>query len=444
MVHLVVLIHGLWGNYKHMKSLKSVIEEAVKELDEEFLFLLPRQNAMFKTFDGIELIGYRTILEIARFVKQHEGINKISIVGYSMGGLVGRFVIGKLWSELDYMFRDIEPCLFMTMATPHLGIAFYNPDQKLKGKVLHSVLRVLGSSILGKSGREMFIHNDDVLVKISEGEYLKQLARFKHRVNFANVKNDRTVAFYTSFITDVDPFIDTGNTLRYVFDERIPNPDGVLSYAPRIVDLDELSSKRKLERKANSANVAYGSWLRTAGFVTLALLIFVPIAFTMNLVATVYRYVVTAKYRKMLATGRVPEHLKRELGITDEIKDYVSSTYDEMIGETTSVSDARADEEAENEFRDDANVPWKEFIAKYKRANSSGWKTRFRRLPFDANRGRILDNLNGLDWIRVPIYVKALNAHGGIVARRGLDEQTPKSSEASVRFAAQLVKHLLA
>jgi hypothetical protein len=53
-------------------------------------------------------------------------VTQLSYLGYSLGGLIGRFAIGML--EIDGFFdpveqggRGIEPMYFVTMATPHLG-----------------------------------------------------------------------------------------------------------------------------------------------------------------------------------------------------------------------------------------------------------------------------------------------------------------------------------
>ena len=129
--HLFVLIHGLWGNYTHMESMRTILSTTLKKEDvnDDMIYFLPKQNAMFKTFDGIEIIGYRTLIEVCEFIRDYKDgkIAKLSVMGYSQGGLVARFMIGKMLTEFKELFEDIEPQLFITMATPHLGVEFYNP-----------------------------------------------------------------------------------------------------------------------------------------------------------------------------------------------------------------------------------------------------------------------------------------------------------------------------
>jgi hypothetical protein len=47
-------------------------------------------------------------------------IRYISFAGYSLGGLVSRYVIGLLYTR--GFFDNVKPMNFTTFATPHLGI----------------------------------------------------------------------------------------------------------------------------------------------------------------------------------------------------------------------------------------------------------------------------------------------------------------------------------
>lgn len=75
-------------------------------------------------------------------IKRHPSLQKISFVGHSLGGLIARYAIGRLYEqesreELPHNSDDIgdtcpirepkeriaglEPVYFITFATPHLG-----------------------------------------------------------------------------------------------------------------------------------------------------------------------------------------------------------------------------------------------------------------------------------------------------------------------------------
>ena len=477
--HLFVLIHGLWGTYKHLDSLVRVFGETIEEKDEKLLLYAPRVNAKFKTFDGIEILGYRTLIELCEFIDRFKAshpnatINKISVLGYSLGGLVARFVVGKMFTDCHEYFHEMQPVVFITMASPHLGVKFYNPLSARVKTVVNPLLRFLGSTILGKSGRELFIINDsnDIVIRMTEGEYLEGLARFKWRVAFANVKNDRTVAFYTSFITGHDPFLNTGNTIAYSFETKIPGRNyrykGV-----RIIDMNLLDPEKT--RPKTVTPMTYSRFLRIVSFVLLAVFFFFPMAFIMNTGGTIYSHFATAKYRRWLRTGEITEKFRKRVGITEQVNEYISNaleriaTYEMGSGETEErddsletdtidatdsnlkqwgVSKSRRDDVAlspECDTNENEDEMWAQFIGKYSSITNGDrdWTHRFKPLPLDSKRNTCLKNLGSLDWIRVPVYIKSFNAHAGIVARRGLDEDKEPMSAATVEFTAKLLNYL--
>lgn len=458
--HLFVLLHGLWGTPTHMRSLEQMFKKSINP-KENAIFFLPTQNAKFKTFDGIEIIGYRALLEICQYIHNFNVknnpkgryIRKISVVGYSLGGLIARFIIGKLFTECKEYFKDIEPVLFLTMVSPHLGIRFFNPSSNFLRAMINSGLTVMGSSVLGKSGRELFITNmnNGILIKLTEGEYIDSLAKFKYRIAFANVKNDRTVAFYTAFITNHDPFIDTSNKLKYTFETEIPGSN-YSKALPRIIDLTKLDPHNK--RVITSSTISTTEKIKYTILFSCLFIIFFPIALIVNITGTIYSHVATRKYRKMIQNGDFSEQFKDRIGVTDQLKSYVSETYESVLkndeDEDEDFIDNTSDLRTKNSdtsiiSEDNQADTWNKFIEKYSSINNDdkAWVHRFRSLTFDDKRTRILQNLSALSWIRIPIYVKTLNAHGGIVARLGLKEDTHPTSVASVEFAGKLVGYLL-
>lgn len=70
---------------------------------ERLYMLLARRNSGSFTYDGIELGGERVCAEIEeelRAIKKRGGnISKLSIVGYSLGGLVSRYAVGLLYAK---------------------------------------------------------------------------------------------------------------------------------------------------------------------------------------------------------------------------------------------------------------------------------------------------------------------------------------------------------
>ncbi|SCU85482.1 LAFA_0D15896g1_1 [Lachancea sp. 'fantastica'] len=435
--HLFVLVHGLWGNYKHMNAIKDVFSDALQE-SADILFFSPRQNGYFKTFDGIEIVGYRTLLEICQYIDTFPSgeITDISFVGYSMGGLIARFIVGKMLSECHELFQNIQPQLFITFATPHLGVHFLLREHRAgHHRAISRILSTLGSTVLGRTGRQLFIQdslpNKSILVKLSEGEYLEGLGRFKHRICVANVKNDRTVAFYTSFIADRDPFLETDNQIKYEFERNLPGED--LCMVPRIIDMAKLDPASS---RAPPDGPHLSHWLFI--LVICCVLTFVlPLIFVANVLGTCYSYLATVHYQNLLHQGEGRVILRRKLGLRDKIADslrdtvgVIASDYEDNLGADNGQTIVRAD------------TSWEDFIAKYTSDWQSEPKARFHKLKFDEQRKQIFSNLNKVSWIRIPLYVKALNAHDGIVARKGVKAATPYSIS-GLQFVAQMVSFLV-
>lgn len=306
--HLFVLVHGLWGNHSHMNAIRDMMEQTLDSIEDVVIFK-PKNSGYFKTLHGLRVVSYNVLEEICQFVTEYgvEEFDRISFIGYSMGGLVSRFLVGKTVSQCKELFQNMRPVLFITFATPHLGVNFYMPaDSKrhsVSGRLIRKVLTGLGTTILGRSGAEIFISrkDDNILVDLSQGEYLYGLSRFKHRILFGNVKNDRTVAFYTALIMNCDPFIETSNQVQYHFNHELPINAEEYPVIPRVIDLDALDPHMDriiLHKKSLSSRI--GRKLT----VTLILTIFLPILFTVNVLGTCYSYATTYRHHNALRNGQ--------------------------------------------------------------------------------------------------------------------------------------------
>src|SRR6185436_18933051 len=99
-----------WGNPSHLVSLAKALRA---QHDEDKLYLLvAKSNSGYFTYDGIETGGERVCVEIETelaAIKERGGnITKLSVVGYSMGGLFARYALGLL--EAKGILESLE-CL---------------------------------------------------------------------------------------------------------------------------------------------------------------------------------------------------------------------------------------------------------------------------------------------------------------------------------------------
>jgi triacylglycerol esterase/lipase EstA (alpha/beta hydrolase family) len=76
-----------------------------------------------------------------------ETLTKISVTGYSLGGVIARYVLGVLHQR--GFFDSVRPVNFNTLATPHIGLPRYDT-------VLGKLFRTLGPKLLSKTGTQFY------------------------------------------------------------------------------------------------------------------------------------------------------------------------------------------------------------------------------------------------------------------------------------------------
>lgn len=91
----------LWGNPSHLKSLSASLREQYPE--DKLHILVVKRNAGSFTYDGIETGGERVAHEIEEHLdelsRSGTPVRKISVIGYSLGGLLARYAIGLLYHK---------------------------------------------------------------------------------------------------------------------------------------------------------------------------------------------------------------------------------------------------------------------------------------------------------------------------------------------------------
>ena len=172
--------------------------------------LICKRNAGSFTYDGIEVGAERVAKEIEETLEElaRDGykIKKLSMVGYSLGGLVARYAIGLLHHKgwLD----KIQPANFTTFATPHLGVR-----TPLIGYANH-LWNVLGARTLSTSGRQLFVIDSfrdtgrPLLSILADPDsiFIRALGKFENRSLYTNIVNDRSAVYYTTGISRIDPY----------------------------------------------------------------------------------------------------------------------------------------------------------------------------------------------------------------------------------------------
>lgn len=127
-----------------------------KHPEETLNILVAKRNSGSFTYDGIELGGERVCQEIEeeieKLAREGQEIKKLSVVGYSLGGLVARYAIGLLDSR--GLFDKVQPlvCLNIPFSMNETLLTASRPSLLLRPLI--SVLEhryAVGTTIFGTS-----------------------------------------------------------------------------------------------------------------------------------------------------------------------------------------------------------------------------------------------------------------------------------------------------
>ncbi|KAI0642455.1 DUF676-domain-containing protein [Trametes meyenii] len=230
-VHLLVLIHGMWGNPGHLAEMKRVVEERRGQPSsengpggEQLQILVAETNKEDGTYDGIDWGGERVAEEIyeevQRLEKEGRKVTRFSVTGYSLGGLIARYVVGILHQR--GFFADVKPVNFNTVATPHVGLPRYPT-------FLSSVFAFFGPKLLSRTGEQFYVvdrwsKNGRPLIEVMADPnrlFYQALTLFQHVRIYANAVNDITVPYLTAAIETEDIFVNhVEDGLKIEFDEE--------------------------------------------------------------------------------------------------------------------------------------------------------------------------------------------------------------------------------
>lgn len=271
-MHLIVVMHGMWGNSAHMdqvvaalrqlaaspssspssSSLSSSPRGVMVGVEEGVVVHNCRALSFFHTYQGIDACGLRLRDDVMEFVTAHNAaaaaandasatgsqnraISRISFVGYSAGGLFSRYCIALLLQE--GFFDAVRPSHFVTIATPHLGTRW--ASRRTSGRIMNAVAGCVVGLYAGRTGRQLYFVDGEavgrggcsgqqqqsgareaqvplvyrpLLVEMADpdGPYYAALARFPHIYVYANVSNDNTVPYCTSSLSHYNKWKEEG------------------------------------------------------------------------------------------------------------------------------------------------------------------------------------------------------------------------------------------
>jgi hypothetical protein len=75
-------------------------------------------------------------------------------MGYSLGGLIARALVGQLHARSPSFFTKHRPAAFTTIATPHLGVLKYGSWQS-------QWIHALGKRLFSRTGQQLYCLDTD-------------------------------------------------------------------------------------------------------------------------------------------------------------------------------------------------------------------------------------------------------------------------------------------
>ncbi|OCF40927.1 lipid particle protein [Kwoniella heveanensis CBS 569] len=301
-VHLVVLIHGLWGSPAHLAVAKEELEKAWLDAhgkgkptsgsagkeaediegpaedpivtsrltksnsengnlsangrgprdaanlgeEDELVIMIAGGMTSQLTYDGVDVCASRVAYEVDRKIAELEAegkvVNKFSLVGVYLGPLSSRYLVGLLHSRTPSFFDKHHPVSFSTISSPHYGIPRYNT-------FLSTVLCWLGARVMSRSGEQLWVadkYSDEdprPLLEIMadpRSVFYQGLEHFDRREIYASAVNDHSVPYPTAAIEPVDHFAQHEERPFSVEADE----DGIIR-SWRLLDDDEDESKKK-------------------------------------------------------------------------------------------------------------------------------------------------------------------------------------------------------
>ena len=386
------------------KSLRDQYPEDVLHI------LTAKGNSGSFTYDGIELGAERVTQEVEdtleELAREGKEIRKLSVVGYSLGGLVARYVIGLLHS--NGWFSKIEPINFTTFATPHLGVR-----TPLFG-VQNKIWNLLGSRTLSMSGRQLFTidifrNNHQPLLSVladPKSIFIQALSRFKNRALYANIINDRSAPYYTTCITQTDPFTD----LEAININYLPK------YSPNILDpsnpvsLKAPSSPQPLSTRLASSSQAIMNALPLAAMLT----VLVPIGSVI--------FLVNSGIQSVRSQQRIRLHEQGRAGIglgSYRIPLMIENARETVENALSRVKSGSGDKSEVSEKAHSSGRSSTDF--KRTRSASSARKPDFPPLALTEDQLAMVKSLDDVGFRKYRVHIhKHRHSHAAIIVRRGL------------------------
>uniref|UniRef100_A0A060T540 ARAD1B04686p n=1 Tax=Blastobotrys adeninivorans TaxID=409370 RepID=A0A060T540_BLAAD len=416
--HLVVLVHGLWGTVGHFNYIASQLAEQGAFIHNDLgsspspkevqgmkggmptIVYRAYGNQGYFTYDGVDVCGTRVageiIDELDRLNKSGDWkVTKLSIAGYSLGGLVSRYAIGVLHRQEIPQKYELHLATFTTFATPHVGVVV------LGSSLMTRCFNTIGTLSMSATSRQLFLkdkfHNDRPLLEYMtspRSPFYQGLTQFDKVSLYANIAHDARCEWYTASISSSDPFAGMSHLVEGTY---------VQGYGPTVLDMtqpihiaphhDEPKSTGFFRRVLNFAKVMF------------RLCVVLPVwfvAFTIN--ATYQHLASSIRMRSFRSQGRMNLDM--------------SPVIDELLEEEANkVVESMYKVVARPSRRQERDAPGTEPLDEDDHAHEEA-PLLDKKLPLNSAQQSIVSQLNQLPWNKYGVHItKHHHGHAAIIVR---------------------------
>ncbi|KAJ8611132.1 hypothetical protein MRB53_038127 [Persea americana] len=418
-LHILSTCDRLWGNPVHLNHIAKSLRAAFSE--DTLHILLAKRNVGSFTYDGIEKGGERVTQEIEdeleSLEKDGKKIEKLSMVGYSLGGLVARYSVGLLYSK--GIFDKIAPVNFTTFASPHIGVR-----SPLGGWHNH-VWNVMGARTLSASGTQLFTVDKfrdtgrPLLSILADPDsiFIRGLRSFKHKSLYANIVNDRAVPYYTAYFSRHNPYHDLSKiNINYVpgYENVIIDSKNPVALKPKALPADH-PPQTAIEAAATSARAVL-----TRAPIYLLLGVFIPLGSI--------AYLLNAGFQSFRSAQRIRLHDEGKVGafsayrlplLLTEARRRAEGAYEAVNNDSTH-EDYLDSDAASPSAEEVARSPWSDEKAtepvdvRPEEGKDGVWPT----LALTPAQFAMIDSLDKVGFAKHAVHIqRATHSHAAIIVR---------------------------
>lgn len=200
---VLVLVHGLQGTAEDFSFFADQLRQTSAGRSGRLLVHVPDVNE-YKTHDGVEEGGKRLAADIRCFVSEHPTLSRISLVGFSLGGIYIRYAAGVLFDEATSTVAGLTPQTFATVASPNLGVRRFGVYRFIPQPLFGAT-----KFLFGQTGDDLVLNDQrEELIAVSLSKdsnplglpFISALKAFSKRFLYGNMRQDFMVNWGTSVL----------------------------------------------------------------------------------------------------------------------------------------------------------------------------------------------------------------------------------------------------